>query len=151
MPSVVQSENVKQYEDNYNNILGFYDLAERLIDSVEHPDINDKISYLDVIEPVVQQFEGATDTLSEEYRNFVATGKKPGFLVKIKIEKALESVASALIKCKKILEEQIKSISLALFSELMDVLSESEKKLKEGVLPAFAQLGIHIKSLSQGK
>jgi len=145
MPSTTRVEDIKKHEETYNNILGFYDLAEQIIDSVQHPDIQDKVSYLDVVEPIVQQLEGATDILSEEYRNFVATGKKPGFLMKIKTEKALNSIFTTLTNCKKTLEDKVKSISMAIYSELQQLITASEKKLIEEVLPAFAQMDIHIK------
>lgn len=91
----------ENHEKTYNSIISFYDLAEKLVDSIEHPDIKDPVSQLDFIEPIVKQIEEATDILSEEYRNFVTTGKKPGFLAKKKIEKAIKTINIALIECKK--------------------------------------------------
>ena len=92
---------MEKHGKTYTAIMGFYDLAEKLVDSVEHPEIKDPVSQLDFIEPIVKQLEEATDILSEEYRNFVTTGKKPGILAKMKIEKAIKSVNSALIECEK--------------------------------------------------
>jgi|GEM_PF-6627235 len=155
MSSTVRVENIKKHEETYNSILGFYDLAEQLIDSVQHPDIQDKVSYLDFVEPIVEQLEGATDILSEEYRNFVATGKKPGFLTKIKIEKALNNIVTTLTNCKKNLEDKVKSLSMAIFSELQQLITASEKKLIEEVVPAFVQMDIQMKlnsiSMAGGK
>jgi hypothetical protein len=145
MSNAIKIDNIKKHEEAYNNILGFYNLAEQLIDSVQHPDIHDKVSYLDFIEPIVEQLEVSTDILSEEYRNFVATGKKPGFLTKIKIEKALNNIVSTLTNCKKNLEDKVKAISSLLYSELQQLITASEKKLMEEVVPAFLQLDIHSK------
>lgn len=92
---------IKKHEKTYNSIISFYDLAEKLVDSIEHPDVKDPVLQLDFIEPVVKQIEEATDILSEEYRNFVTTGKKPGFLAKKKIEKAIRTINLALLECKK--------------------------------------------------
>lgn len=97
----MQPEDMDKHGKTYNAIIGFYDLAEKLIDSVEHPDIKDPVSQLDFVEPIVKQLEEATDILSEEYRNFVTTGIKPGFLAKKKIEKAIRSINMALLECKK--------------------------------------------------
>ncbi len=96
----MQPEIINQHEKTYNAIISFYDLAEKLVDSVEHPDVKDPVTQLDFVEPIVKQIEEATDILAAEYRNFVTTGKKPGFLAKKKIEKAIRSVNAALIKCK---------------------------------------------------
>ena len=90
----------------YESIVGFYDLAEQLVDSVEHPDVEDPVSQLDFVEPIVMQLEEATDLLSEEYRNFVATGQKPGFLAKKNIEKAIKNINIAILECK----ESVKGI-----------------------------------------
>lgn len=98
------TDTAEKHGKTYNAIVGFYDLAEQLIDSVEHPDVKDPVSQLDFVEPIVQQLEEATDILSEEYRNFVTTGKKPGFLAKKKLEKAIQSIYAALETCKKNLE-----------------------------------------------
>lgn len=97
----MQPEEVDKHSKTYNAIISFYDLAEKLIESVEHPDIKDPVSQLDFVEPIVKQLEEATDILSEEYRSFVTTGKKPGFLAKKKIEKAIKTVNFALLECKK--------------------------------------------------
>ncbi len=100
----MQPDIMEKHGKTYNAIVSFYDLAEKLVDSVEHPDVKDPISQLDFIEPIVKQLEEATDILSEEYRNFVATGRKPGFLAKKKIENAIKSVNAALLTCKKHLD-----------------------------------------------
>ena len=101
----MQPDNVKKHGDIYEAIVSFYDLAEKLIDSVEHADIKDPVSQLDFVEPIVKQLEEATDILSEEYRNFVTTGRKPGFLARKKIENAIKTVNLALLECKANLEE----------------------------------------------
>ncbi len=96
----MQPDEMEKHEKAYNAIIGFYDLAEKLIDSVGHPEVKDPVSQRDFIEPMVKQIEEATDILSEEYRNFVTTGKKPGFLAKKKIEKAVKTVNTVLLECK---------------------------------------------------
>ncbi len=95
----MKPNSMEKHTEIYNAIIGFYDLAEKLVDSVEHPDVKDPVSQLDLIEPLVKKLEEATDLLSEEYRNFVATGKKPGFLAKKKIEKAIKTVNTVLMEC----------------------------------------------------
>lgn len=96
---------IDKHSGTYEAIIGFYDLAEKLVDSVEHPGVKDPVSQLDFVEPIVKQLEEATDILSEEYRNFVATGKKPGFLAKKKIEKAIRTINIALLECKNNIED----------------------------------------------
>ena len=97
--------NMDKHSKTYDSIVSFYDLAEKLVDSVEHPDVKDPVSQLDFVEPIVKQLEESTDVLSEEYRNFVATGKKPGFLARKKIEKAIRAINIALLECKKSLKD----------------------------------------------
>ena len=87
-------------EDTYNKIIGFYDLAEELIDTVEDKSTADPISQLEFIEPIVQQIEEATDNLAAEYRDFIRTGKAPGFLARRKVAKSLKSIYSSLDDCK---------------------------------------------------
>lgn len=97
---------LQEYSKTYNAIISFYDLAEKLIDSVEHPEIKDPVAQLEYIEPIVKQIEEATDILAEEYRNFVKSGKKPGFLAKKKIEKAIREVNQSIIECKNNLDKK---------------------------------------------
>ena len=97
---------MQKHEETYNAIISFYNLAENLIDSVESQDVTDHVSQLDFIEPIVKQLEESTDILSEEYRNFVETGKKPSFLVKKKIENAIKNLNNSLEICKKNLEKK---------------------------------------------
>jgi hypothetical protein len=145
MQNSLKIENLKEHEKTYNTIIGFYDFAERLVDSVEYPDIIDKVSYLDFIEAAVENLETATDVLSEEYRNFVATGKRVGFLAKMKIEKALDSIIFTFENCKKYLENRVKSESFLLYCELQELVAEGEKKIFEEVIPAFIQLTQYLK------
>jgi hypothetical protein len=102
----VQTDNIEKHGEVYEAIVSFYDLAEKLIDSVESPEIKDPISQLDFVEPIVKQLEEATDILSEEYRNFVTTGKRPGFLSRKKIKKAIKTVNIALLECKNNLDKE---------------------------------------------
>jgi hypothetical protein len=97
---IMQPDEMEKHTKTYEAIIGFYDLAEKLVDSVEHPEVSDPVSQLEFVEPIVKQLEEATDVLSEEYRSFVATGKAPGFLAKKKIEKAIKTINTALLECK---------------------------------------------------
>jgi len=99
------SSNNRQ-EETYNKIIGFYDLAEDLIDTVEDKATVDPISQLEFIEPIVNQIEEATDELATQYRDFIRTGKTPGFLVRRKIAKSLKAIYTALDACR---TESVKS------------------------------------------
>ncbi len=90
---------IKKYEKTYHTIVSFYDLAEKLIDTVEDADVADPVAQLEFIEPLVKQIEEATDALSEEYRDFIRTGKKPGVLTKGKVERSLRTLYSSLNEC----------------------------------------------------
>lgn len=98
--NTMQPDNPEKHSEVYDAIVDFYNLAEKLVDSIEHPEVTDPVSQLDFVEPIVKQLEEATDVLSEEYRNFVKTGKKPGFIARKKIEKAIRTVNAILIECK---------------------------------------------------
>jgi len=90
-----------KHEKTYNEIISFYDFAEELIDTVESERVRDPVNQLEFIEPLVEQIEHATDALAEEYRTFLKTGKRPGFLVRRKIAKSLKSIYESLGECKK--------------------------------------------------
>lgn len=90
----------EQHENTYSSILKFYDFAEKLVSTVENEMVNDPAMQLDIIEPLVEQLEEATDVLSEEYRNFVRTGKEPGVFAKKRIEKAMGKIYASIQFCK---------------------------------------------------
>ncbi len=90
-----------KHEKTYNELISFYDFAEELIDTVENEAVSDPVNQLEFIEPLVEQIEIATDSLAEEYRNFLQTGKRPGFLVRRKIAKSLKNIYESLGECKK--------------------------------------------------
>jgi hypothetical protein len=105
---VVMDENSSKdkHEKAYNDIIKFYDFAEELIESVENPELEDPIAQLEFVEPLVEKIETATDILAEEYRNFIKTGKSPGFLAKKKVEKSLKMIQSAIEECRKVDENE---------------------------------------------
>lgn len=96
----------EQHEETYHHILKFYDFAEELIATVEHKETVDPIAQLEFIEPLVKQVEEATDILTQEYRQFVQTGKKPGMFTRKRIEKALAQIHQAIELCKKLKAQQ---------------------------------------------
>ena len=95
-----------KHEKTYNELISFYDFAEELIDTVENADVKDPVHQLEFIEPLVEQIELATDALAEEYRTFLQTGKRPGFLVRRKIAKSLKNIYESLGECKKYSKKQ---------------------------------------------
>ncbi|MDB2414578.1 hypothetical protein N9W34_02275 [Rickettsiales bacterium] len=96
-----EPDTTEKHEKTYNAIVKFYDFAEALVDSVEHEAIEDPLSQLEFIEPLVDDIEESTDILTEEYRNFVRTGKKPGMFARKRIEKSLGKIYAAINLCKK--------------------------------------------------
>jgi hypothetical protein len=86
-------------EKAYNDIIKFYDFAEELIETVENPAVADPVAQLEFVEPLVEKIESATDILAEEYRNFIKSGKAPGFMAKKKVEKSLKRLNEALLEC----------------------------------------------------
>ncbi len=90
------NENDSNNEETYNKIISFYDFAEELIDTVEHPEVNDPVSQLEFVEPLVQRIEEATDILSAEYREYIRTGDRPNFMARRKVAKALQTIYAAL-------------------------------------------------------
>lgn len=104
----MNEDDIKQQEQTYEDIIEFYDFAEDLIDTVENKSVQDPISQLEFVEPLVEQVENATDVLAEEYREYMKTGKTPGFLARRKIAKAMKALYSAMGKCKKEQEKALK-------------------------------------------
>lgn len=101
------NENDKDYqEETYNKIIDFYDFAEELIDTVDDKGVKDPVSQLEFIEPIVKQIEEAADTLAEEYRAYIRTGKKPNFLTRRKVAKSLKNIYAALDECKGAADEK---------------------------------------------
>jgi uncharacterized protein Yka (UPF0111/DUF47 family) len=95
----MDSASKDQHEKAYHDIIKFYDFAEELIDTVEDPSVQDPIAQLEFIEPLVEKIESATDILAEEYRNFIKSGKSPGFMTKKRVEKSLKRIYEVLEEC----------------------------------------------------
>jgi hypothetical protein len=95
----MDSASKDKHEKAYNDIIKFYDFAEELIDSVEDPSVADPVAQLEFVEPLVVKIENATDVLAEEYRNFIKSGKSPGFMTKKRVEKSLKRIYEALGEC----------------------------------------------------
>lgn len=91
-----------KHEKTYHDIISFYDFAEELVDTVEKAQVKDPVAQMEFIEPLVEQIEFATDALAEEYRNFLRTGKKPGFLTRRRIAKALKDIYEVLGECRRL-------------------------------------------------
>ncbi len=100
----------EQYEQSYNKIVKFYDLADDLLSTVNAPGVKDPLERVNLVEPLVKKVEEATDTIATEYREFVATGKKPGILGRKRIEKALYNLYE-IINTYKELETKTKKIT----------------------------------------
>ncbi len=86
-------------QETYQQLLSFYDLAEELIDTVEHQPLESPLAQLDFIEPLVEEVENATDVLTEEYRHFAASGNIPDEARKQRIENALAKIYDVLHTC----------------------------------------------------
>ena len=86
-------------QKTYEKLMSFYDLAEELIDTVEHKNIESPLAQMEFIEPLVERVEHATDVLTEEYRYFASSGKTPDEERKVRIENALTSIYDVLGRC----------------------------------------------------
>lgn len=95
----MENKALTEQEEVYNNIISFYDFAEELVNSVEDQATKDPIAQLELVEPLVSRIEDATDTLSEEYRSYVTSGKTPGFLGRRKNAKSLKMIYYVLGEC----------------------------------------------------
>lgn len=95
---------LQNHEYIYSSIISFYNLAEDLISTVED-DMNDDFpKNLDLIEPLVENLEEATDILVNYYRDFVKSNRRPNFFAKKKIEKAVDNIQDVIIKCEEMIE-----------------------------------------------
>lgn len=89
-----------RHEDHYSKIIKFYDLAEEIIEHAEKKNIDIPKKMINVLESVIEKLEHSTDALAEEYRAYVRTGKKPGYLARKRIEKALDNIYISIQKLK---------------------------------------------------
>ena len=65
----------RDQEQHYYEITELYDLAEALIDTVEHEETQDAALQLALVEPLIEEIGEAADILTEEY---VALLERPG-------------------------------------------------------------------------
>ena len=91
----------EMHENAYASILAFYDFADSLLDTVDQAPDENVHDQLKAVEPIVMMIEAATDTLAEEYRHFVQSDKRPGFLARKRIETAVRQIYAALCECQK--------------------------------------------------
>jgi hypothetical protein len=95
----MSSETKSLLRETYEQLIHFYDLAEELIDTVEHPTVENPVAQLDFIEPIVEHIEQAADVLTKEYRRFAETGALPDEDSKARIEMALANIYDVLERC----------------------------------------------------
>lgn len=96
----MKQEDLERHRRNYEELLHLYDMAEKLLESVEHDSVSDPNLHLDIIEPVIEQIEEAANYLTEEYCNFVLTGQSPDVYNKKKIELCLKHLNMAIENCR---------------------------------------------------
>ena len=65
-----------ELQQHYYEITELYDLAEALVDTVEHEETQNPELQLSVVEPLIDEIGEATDILTEEYMAIVE-GSKP--------------------------------------------------------------------------
>jgi hypothetical protein len=84
----------------YDNIVAFYDYAEKLIDAVEANQDISPDKQIVAIEPLISQIEESTEVLVEIYLRFVESGKQPASYEKQRAEKAMRKLYTAIERCR---------------------------------------------------
>lgn len=82
----------KEYKDAYQDIMGFYRYAERLVDTVDDPATDNPEEQLEVVEPLIEEIEGSTEVIANEFRQFIKEGQPLGVLSQKRIETALRNI-----------------------------------------------------------
>ncbi|MCD6035805.1 MAG: hypothetical protein K0R63_1546 [Rickettsiales bacterium] len=144
-----QPQVTSEQQKIHDSIMELYDFAEQLVDTVEHPDIDNPDHQLTVIEPLIEAIEETANVLSEEYREYVKTGKKPGLLKKRRIENAMRTLYLAITKSKENTVEQLEHTSgvIAQLGHAWGRVTDSLQKHLEKVFSLMEQgLSISFKS-----
>lgn len=85
-----------QQEQFYGEIVRIYDLAEGLLDAIEHQDVKNPEDQVRLAEPVVRQVEESVEVLAETYLNFVENGEAANDSQMRKVESAIRKIFVAI-------------------------------------------------------
>lgn len=77
------------YQANYRSILALYDVAQELVNTVEHPETVDIDTHLDMIEPIVEGVEESAEVLTTEYAHMTEGAKGAKKIKRKNVEGAL--------------------------------------------------------------
>lgn len=77
------------YKANYRSILALYDVAQELVNTVEHPEAVDIDTQLDMIEPIVEGVEESAEVLTAEYAHLTEGAKGAKKIKRKNVEGAL--------------------------------------------------------------
>jgi hypothetical protein len=84
----------------YDDLIAFYDYAEKLIDAVEMNQTKNPEEQVRILEPLIEQIEESTETLVEIYMRFVETGKQPPSYERQRAEKAIRRLFLMIERCR---------------------------------------------------
>ena len=87
---------LEQLEQSYYEITDLYDLADELVDTVEHKQVSNPAEQLAIIQPLVEEVGDAADVLAEEFIAIAENKGKGKPKNKNKIESALRSMYAAI-------------------------------------------------------
>ncbi len=150
MVTVTQKEyTMSDYKAGYDNIAILCDYAEDLLTTVESPDISDKNSYLELIEPLINEIADSSDILSEEFL-LIAESKKSRTTNKAskkRIESTLRRIFTALGEYQqnlKSLSHQVKLNSVKVAAPIVDKI---QKQLDTVLAVFFEFIQISLQSI----
>lgn len=104
--------NMAELEQHYYEITELYDLAEELVDTVEHELVENPEAQLAIVEPLIDEIGEATDILSEEFIAVVESQKPRKS--NSKVEAALRRIYTAIDAYHKRVEESTKNVATGL-------------------------------------
>lgn len=133
------SATVEKHEQQYNEIVKLYDIADKIVGTVEHPKINEPETQLKVVEPLVMQIEETADVLTEEYINVLKTDGVPAPQTRSRVETALRKMHAAIYEYNKKTAERTKRIYKNVYN-MADPLVNELKQLIEKITTVFMEL-----------
>lgn len=135
------SDKLKEYSQQYEDIMALYDYADELAETIESEFAESASAQLSLVEPLILQLEESADVLTDEFIQFAkGTAKRTS---RGKIEKALRKIYTAMDEYTLKLHGSLKKTSKAI-TNVADAIILKVKEKVEDVIIAF----LHFTQLS---
>lgn len=127
------------YSANYRTILSLYDVAQELVNTVEHPEAADLDTHLDMIEPVVECVEESAEVLTTEYAHLTEGTKGAKKIKRKNVESALRKFFAVLDEFKH-KSADLKGPSFISITKIVAPVIEKLRAAGEQVVAIFMQV-----------